>query len=296
MAKVFIGIALLFMLATAGVGFMLKGNVDKLQSTLSKTKGQIADAEGKARAAKNDAEKAQKEAKDATAAKETAEQAVTAKTKEADDAKMQLAEAKTVIESKDKEIAGLNDKMKTMGTGNGIDPATVDQLKQQLADATAKEQAAEKDAEANKLAADQALAKGAANEKLVADLQREKRNRELNIQKAGIQGRILAVNAGWNFVVLSVGDKNGVLVNSSLVVVRGNEPVARLRVTSVEPSTAIADVLPGTVRKGVTVQPGDTVIFEGSRGAQPAAKPTTPDANPAPQPPIAAPSSGLPNS
>ena len=44
--------------------------------------------------------------------------------------------------------------------------------------------------------------------------------------------------------------------------------------TSVEPSTSIADVLPGTVRKGVSVQPGDTVIFEGARNQtlQPAAK------------------------
>ena len=73
------------------------------------------------------------------------------------------------------------------------------------------------------------------------------------------------MNSGWNFVVLSVGDKQGVVINATLLVVRGNEPVARLRITSVEPSTSIADVLPGSVRRGVTVQPGDTVIFEGGR-------------------------------
>ena len=58
MAKVFIGIALVFMLATAGVGFALKGNVDKLQSALTGAKGKITIAEGNARAAKSDAEKA----------------------------------------------------------------------------------------------------------------------------------------------------------------------------------------------------------------------------------------------
>ena len=52
MAKVFIGIALVFMLATAGLGFVLKGNIDKLQSALTATKGKITTAEGKARAAK----------------------------------------------------------------------------------------------------------------------------------------------------------------------------------------------------------------------------------------------------
>ncbi|MEI9894122.1 MAG: hypothetical protein WDN28_09605 [Chthoniobacter sp.] len=44
-----------------------------------------------------------------------------------------------------------------------------------------------------------------------------------------------------------MGDMQGVMVNSSLIVVRGSDPIARLRITSVEPSTSIADVLPGTV-------------------------------------------------
>jgi hypothetical protein len=90
-----------------------------------------------------------------------------------------------------------------------------------------------------------------------------------------MQGRILAVNSGWNFVVLSVGDKQGVIVNAPLLVVRNNEPVARLRITSVEPSTSIADVIPGSVRRGITVQPGDTVIFE---GRTPATQPKQPEA------------------
>jgi len=41
--------------------------------------------------------------------------------------------------------------------------------------------------------------------------------------------------------------------------------VGKVRVTTVEPSTAIADVLPGTLAKGQSVQPGDTVIFQGGR-------------------------------
>lgn len=295
MAKVFIGIALLFMLATAGVAFMLKGNVDKMQSALGKSKGQIADAEGKARAAKNDAEKAVKDAKEAVDKAAAAEKTAQDKTKEAEDAKTQVTEAKTVIEGKDKEIVALNEKLKNMTPGTGIDPAVVEQLKTQAADAAAKQQTAERERDEAKVALDAQIAKGSANDKLVADLQREKKERQAGTMRPGLQGRILAVNNGWNFVVLSVGDRHGVLVNSSLVVVRGNEPVARLRVTSVEPTTSIADVLPGTVRKGVTVQPGDSVIFEGTRGAQPAAKPA-PESNPAPQAPIAAPAPSLPNS
>src|SRR5258708_1299577 len=114
------------------------------------------------------------------------------------------------------------------------------------------------------------------------------------VGRAGLQGRILAVNAGWNFVVLSVGDKQGVVVNAPLLVVRGNQPIAKLRITSVEPSTSIADVLPGSVPRGVTVQPGDTVIFQGRTSAlqPPDIKPGS-DASGSPpppaQPPITAP-------
>jgi len=104
---------------------------------------------------------------------------------------------------------------------------------------------------------------------------KKERDRASLYTPAGLQGRILAVNGGWNFVVLSLGDKQGVKINSPLLVVRGTEPIARLRITSVEPSTSIADVLPGSVRHGVTVQPGDTVIFEGGRtsAGQPASRP-----------------------
>jgi hypothetical protein len=263
-----------------------------LQTTLSKTKGQIADAEGKARAAKNDAEKAQKEAKDANDKAETATQLAATKGKEADDAAAKLKESTQLLDTLTSQKKELEDKIAKMGPA-GIDPAVVEKLKADLADATTKQQNAEKERDEAKIAVDAQIAKAQANEAQLADLRKEKHNRDLGFMKPGLQGRILAVNPGWNFVVLSVGDKQGVLVNASLVVVRGNEPVARLRVTSVEPSTSIADVLPGSVRKGISVQPGDTVIFEGTRGNQPNTKSPAPETT---TPPIAAPNPGLPNS
>lgn len=296
MAKVFIGIAMLLMLATAGVAFMLKGNVDKLQSKYTETKTKIADAEGKARAAKTDAEKAQVEAKTASEKAAAAEQAAQAKGKEADDAKMQLAEAKTAVDAQAAKVKELEAKLAS-GTPTGVKQEDFDAVKAQLAEATTKAQNAEKERDEAKVAADAAVAAGKANADAVADLRKKFKDRESGFYKAGIQGRVLAMNSGWNFAVLSVGDKQGVMVNQTLLVVRGNQPVARLRITSVEPSTSIADVLPGTVVKGTSVQPGDTVIFEGGRTSpsQPGlpSKPT-PDA---PAAPVTAPlQPALPNS
>lgn len=296
MAKVFIGIAMLFMLVTAGVGFMLKGNVDKLQSTLTATKNKIADAEGKARAAKSDADKAQADAKAANEKAATAEQLAAAKSKEADDAKMQLAEAKMAVETQTAKVNELQDKLATAMKG-GVPPEDLQKLQAQLAELTTKAQNAEKERDEAKAAFDSAVAAGQSDKAQLADLKKKEDERKKSFYKAGIQGRILAVNAGWNFAVLSVGDKQGVMVNQTLLVVRGNEPVARLRITSVEPSTSIADVLPGTVRKGASVQAGDTVIFEGARTApgQPGL-PGKPEGGSPSTAPSSAPAPALPNS
>ncbi|MEA3188595.1 MAG: hypothetical protein QOD99_2425, partial [Chthoniobacter sp.] len=48
------------------------------------------------------------------------------------------------------------------------------------------------------------------------------------------------------------------------LVVRGDQRIAKVRITSVEPSTSVADVVPGSMSRGARVQPGDRVIFPGS--------------------------------
>ena len=83
------------------------------------------------------------------------------------------------------------------------------------------------------------------------------------VQKANdLSGRILAVNEAWNFVVLNVGDKNGVASNAELLVKRGNTRIGRVRITSVEPSSSIADIIPGSLVGGLSIQPGDYVVSE----------------------------------
>jgi hypothetical protein len=76
-----------------------------------------------------------------------------------------------------------------------------------------------------------------------------------------LTGSVLAVNEGLNFLVLSVGDRQGVNVNTSMLVVRGGQRVATLKVTSIEPRTSIAEVVPGTMARGQAVQRGDQVVL-----------------------------------
>lgn len=80
----------------------------------------------------------------------------------------------------------------------------------------------------------------------------------------GLEGEVLAYNPGWNFVVISLGDRQGAVANAEMILKRGGSQIGKIRITSVEPSTSVADIIPGSLARGVRVQPGDRVIFPGS--------------------------------
>ena len=96
----------------------------------------------------------------------------------------------------------------------------------------------------------------------LATLQKEKEDRMQQKMRNGLSGRVLAVNPAWNFVVLSLGDKNGVVNNAELLVKRGSQYIGKVRVTSVEPSTSIADIVANSVPQGTAISPGDNVIYQ----------------------------------
>lgn len=96
----------------------------------------------------------------------------------------------------------------------------------------------------------------------LATFQKEKEDRMQQKMRNGLSGRVLAVNPAWNFVVLSLGDKNGVVNNAELLVKRGSQYIGKVRVTSVEPSTSIADIVANSVPQGTSISPGDNVIYQ----------------------------------
>jgi SMC interacting uncharacterized protein involved in chromosome segregation len=82
--------------------------------------------------------------------------------------------------------------------------------------------------------------------------------------RGSIRGTVLAVNSAYNFVVLNLGNRNGVEANAEMLVLRGGSVIGKIRISSVEPSTAIGDIMNSSLARGVQVQPGDTVIYAGS--------------------------------
>jgi len=80
----------------------------------------------------------------------------------------------------------------------------------------------------------------------------------------GLRGTVLAVNQAYNFVVLNLGGRQGVEPNSEMLVLRGGTLIGKIRVSSVEPATAIGDIITNSLARGVQVQPGDIVIYAGT--------------------------------
>ncbi len=80
----------------------------------------------------------------------------------------------------------------------------------------------------------------------------------------GIRGTVLAVNQAYNFVVLNLGGRQGIELNTEMLVLRGGSFIGRIRISSVEPATAIGDIITSSLARGVQVQPGDTVIYAGT--------------------------------
>jgi hypothetical protein len=75
---------------------------------------------------------------------------------------------------------------------------------------------------------------------------------------ATLSGKILVSDPKWDFVVLNIGEEQGVKTDGELLVNRGGKLVAKVIVRSIQKDRAIANVMPGW--KLGEVLEGDQVI------------------------------------
>ncbi len=107
------------------------------------------------------------------------------------------------------------------------------------------------------------------------------------IMEKGIRGRVMAVNPGWGFAVLSIGDKQGAAASRIMIVGRNGQAIGKVKITTVEANQSIADIIPGTFVRGMSVEPGDDVIYTGDDKVQA-------DVVAGPAPTVGGPNSDLP--
>ncbi len=255
MGKILLFASFFVTLATAAIGFMNKGKLSDVQATLTSTEGTLSQT-------KTQLAGKEKELK-------TANDNVAAATQRAEQVSSELTSAKAAADAATAKSTELTTKLTT----------TESQITQLTADVQAKQ------AEIDQLKANsgpvqsgpspEQVAKEQEQATLIAKLQgdldasrtqleslvKEQQDRRAGQMKKGLQGRILAVNPAWNFVVLNLGDKNGITSNAEMLIKRGNQLIGKVRITSVEPSTSIADIVANSVPSGVAITPGDDVIY-----------------------------------
>jgi chromosome segregation ATPase len=170
-------------------------------------------------------------------------------------AQKDLSEKNAELDAKAQQLAELEAKSKKTSQPN----ASVEGLKKQIEEK--QQQIEEKDLLSTSL---QNKLKDV--EAQLSELRQREAQRRAGAMRNGLEGRILAVNSSWNFVVISLGDRNGVVNNAEMLIKRGSQLIGKIRITSVEPSTSVADIVANSVRSGMSVQPGDTVIYRGPGG------------------------------
>ncbi len=256
MGKILLFISLAVTLATAVLGFINKDTYVQAKTSLADTSANL-DQTKKALAAEQETLKNKTEEL-ATVTSER-EQALS----QAADAKAESEKAKTRVGELEAEVTKKEEEIKSTADNLATAQAKITELEAAKTSGTveASPDSAAELAEAKALVEKLQSDLDASRQQLT-DLRKRESDRQALKMRDGLQGRILAVNQAWNFVVLNLGDKNGVVNNAEMLVKRGNSLIGKVRITSVEPATSIADVIVSSVPQGVTISPGDNVIFQ----------------------------------
>lgn len=257
LAKYLLLAAGFFLLGSTALGYL---NMTRLKSTLTakaesdhtaKANGDRADKTARdLKASQGQLEAANKNAADLQGKLAAATQEAAAAKTAADENAAKIAAVTADLETARATLA----KMTPTGSTPGADPTV--ELNNKIRELEAQV------AEARQIQGSlQAQAKAA--DDAARDLRKKEDLRQRNMMTAGLSGTIRAVDHNWNFVVLDLGDRQGVVNNAEMIVTRGGSMVGKLRITSVEPGQSIADILPNSVPAGISVERGDRVVYAG---------------------------------
>ena len=259
MPKILIGISTLLMALSLLLGFLNTSKVKGLRNDIV-TNISARESSDRARAASEKKLKAREaDFTAATSKAAAAEEKASSAEAELTKGGGEKAEIEAKLQASETQVADLQKRVAdaTVGGvagGEGISP---NEMKAQLDDAKKQLEAAEQE---KAVLADKVKE---AQDRVTA-IEEEKKRRESGASRPGVHGTVLAVNQAYNFVVLSMGDRQGVVPNSEMLVMRSGALIGKIRISSVEPTTSIGDIITNSLARGVQVQPGDTVIYAGT--------------------------------
>lgn len=102
-----------------------------------------------------------------------------------------------------------------------------------------------------------------AKEKMESEIKRLREAEELRrpggTKSISLSGKIVAVNPTWNFVILDLGKNDQMSEGMSMVIYRGEKMIGKAKVVTVDATTSVADLMPGTPAQAIEV--GDQIIY-----------------------------------
>jgi septal ring factor EnvC (AmiA/AmiB activator) len=249
MNRIIVGLAALLAIGSAYVSFDVSSKKKQLTIDLQDTQNKL-DQTTKTLAS------TKKELEETQTAKKAAEDQVTSLTGE-------LAALRSKAQGLESDLSATKSQLQTAQQSAKEAQDKLDAYANSFDGKSAEEVKADMDAKEKKIADLSTEIKGlqdkvASLETQVAKFQKEDDQRRRGVTPPGVQGRIVAINAQWNFAVLDIGREAGVVENSELVVVRGTTPVAKCKVATVDEKTAVVDFT-GVMNQGSPVV-GDYVI------------------------------------
>ena len=216
------------------------------------------------------------EVKKLTATKKESESKIGELAKTTEEQKTEVEKVRTEMTSRQGEIAKLKEDLQTKESEIAKSKSRLKELEAEVSGPKTNAEAEAKVAALNeqlekiqKAAADQEKRA----EQLALQLENEKKRKIEEVKKVetakvekrlNALGKILAYDAGWSFVVFSLGDSDGVTPESELEVQRNGQPVARLKISKIQPQQTTANLmpLPSQRSRGLPeISMGDNVVF-----------------------------------
>lgn len=234
MNKIILYIAVVAAIGAAAVSFNTSLQKKQLTIDLTQTTDSLNQTKSKlAETAKN--------LDETTKAKEALDARVTSLSSEVDNVKASLAASET-------RVAELQTSLTNSETHAKEVEDKLSQIQAMFGDKTPEEivaaaDQAQKDADDLRNQLRIAEDKLAAVQGQVTKYQAEEDLRRKGVSPPGITGKIVAYNSQWNFVVLDVGKNQGLVENSELTIMRNDEKIGKIRIASVDATTAVADVV-----------------------------------------------------
>ena len=247
-------------MASAVLAYLTKEKAADLTSTLTAANQNVS-------VLKNDNSKLKEEKKTVEAKVEELDKGVQSQKAEADKLRNETTAKQSEIAKAQADLAQAKEKAMTLekqleerppaAPASAPDPAAEQRLAELRLELEKAKQAASEIQKEAELKVKQAEAKAS-----LAAVKRKAEAAKIAEKKVPTEGQVVEYNADWNFVVVNLGDKQGVTPESKLQVSRGGKVLAHLDITEVRPKFATAGIVYAQgVPKSAKLKLGDTVQF-----------------------------------